>query len=55
MHVGKKLECCPSLGVCKKEMQTTSRERYLGDILTSDTKIDSNITDSYNKGIGFAN
>ena len=55
MHVGKYHECCPILSVHRKEMKTTSSERYLGDIITSDAKITNNITDRYNKGIGYAN
>ena len=55
MHVGKQHECCPTLSVNSKEMKTTSSERYLGDIITSDAKINKNITDRYNKGIGYCN
>ena len=36
-------------------MNSTSSERYLGDILTSDSKINGNIEDRYSKGIGHAN
>ena len=36
-------------------MKTTASERYLGDIITSDAKINDNISDRYNKGIGYAN
>ena len=55
MHVGKHNECCPTLSVHSKVMKTTASERYLGDIITSDAKINDNITDRYNKGIGYAN
>ena len=55
MHVGKYHECCPVLSVHGQEMKTTASERYLGDIITSDAKITNNITDRYNKGIGYAN
>ena len=55
MHVGKHHECCPTLSVHSKEMKTTSSEKYLGDIISSDAKINKNITDRYNKGIGYAN
>ena len=36
-------------------MLTSSREKYLGDFLTTDCKIDSNIEERYNKGIGICN
>ena len=55
MHVGKHNECCPTLSVHSKVMKTTASERYLGDIITSDAKINDNISDRYNKGIGYAN
>ena len=37
------------------KMAKSSREKYLGEILTSDSKIVENIASSYNKGIGTAN
>ena len=55
MHVGKQDQCCPILSVNSNEMKTTSSERYLGDIISSDSKINNNITDRFNKGIGYAN
>ena len=36
-------------------MLTSNREKYLGDIITSDCKINSNVEERYNKGIGIAN
>ena len=55
MHVGKNASCCPTLKVQDKLMLTSNRERYLGDILTTDCKINSNIEERYNKGIGIVN
>ena len=55
MHVGKNTCCCPILKVQDKNMLTSSREKYLGDIITSDCKINSNIEERYNKGMGIAN
>ena len=55
MHVGKNTSCCPILKVQDKNMLTSSREKYLGDIITSDCKINSNIEERYNKGMGIAN
>ena len=52
MHVRKITPCCPSLTVNNKEMLTSSSDKYLGDILSSDSKVDRNITERYNKGIG---
>ena len=36
-------------------MLSSSREKYLGDILTSDCKINSNIEERVNKGMGIVN
>ena len=55
MHVGKNASCCPIFKVQEKNMLTSSREKYLGDIITSDCKINSNIEERYNKGMGIAN
>ena len=55
MHVGKNTQCCPTLTVHNKTMKTANRERYLGDVLTSDCKVDSNILDRVSKGTGQAN
>ena len=42
MHVGKPEFGCPQLMVHSKEMLTSSSEKYLGDIITNDGKIDEN-------------
>ena len=55
MHVGKNKSCCPILKVQDKLMLTSNREKYLGDILSSDCKINSSIEERYNKGIGISN
>ena len=55
MHVGKASECCPILKVDGNEMKSVDRERYLGDILTSDGKINNNIEERVNKGFGKVN
>ena len=36
-------------------MLTSEREKYLGDIISSSCKINDNIEERYNKGIGIAN
>ena len=36
-------------------MNTANSERYLGDILTTDCKVDANILDRASKGMGYAN
>ena len=43
MHVGQSNQYCPTLSVNKKEMLSSSQQKYLGDIISSDTKIDENI------------
>ena len=45
----------PYLLVKDKVMINSKREKYLGDILTSDAKIDINVLERCNKGIGIAN
>ena len=41
--------------VQEKDMLTSNREKYLGDIISSDCKINANVEERYNKGIGIAN
>ena len=56
MHVGcKNSLTCPTLKVQNQEMMTSEKQQYLGDILSDDGKIDSNITERYNKGVGVVN
>ena len=55
MHVGKNNINCPNLQVNNKDMITTTSERYLGDILTSDCKIDENVKMRHDKGLGIIN
>ena len=38
------------LKVHEEDMLTSTRERYLGDIISSDCKINENVQESYNKG-----
>ena len=56
MHIGKKdKHLCPALKVHGADMLTSEREKYLGDILTTDGKIDQNIIARCSKGIGKVN
>ena len=55
MHVGKLPNGCHTIKIGENVLGQTSSERYLGDILSSDGKIDNNITDRYNKGFGYVN
>ena len=55
MHVGKFKNTCPTLYVHGKEMLKTDKEKYLGNILSSSTKLDENILTRFNKGIGLVN
>ena len=52
MHVGKSKNTCPALSIHGKEMLRTDKEKYLGNILTSNAKIDENIHTRCNKSIG---
>ena len=55
IHVGKLAKSCRTLNINTCEMNKSTSERYLGDILSSDGKNDLNVTDRYNKGIGYVN
>ena len=55
MHVGQQSDCCPNLMIDSEVMLSSSKEMYLDDVLTTDGKIDQNIEERYNKGIGIVN
>ena len=56
LHIGQKNKStCPTLKVHGKVMETVERERYLGDILSNDSKINHNIHDRQSKGFGYVN
>ena len=56
LHIGQKNKStCPTLKVHDKIMESVDRERYLGDILSNDSKINHNIQDRQNKGYGYVN
>ena len=43
MHIGRDDWTCTNLKVPDKEKISSEQEKYLGDIITSDTMIDENI------------
>ena len=47
-------ESCPTLKVHEKEMLSSVKEKYLGDVITNDTKMEANIKMRHDKGIGIA-
>jgi exopolysaccharide biosynthesis protein len=47
--------CALNLEFTIKKMLNTEQEKYLGDIVTSDTRIDKNIKMRQDKGIGISN
>ena len=55
MHLGQENVSCPSLKVNNKEMQSSNQEKYLGDVISSDAKIDQNIKMRHDKGLGIIN
>ena len=55
MHVGRSKNTCPTLSIHGKEMLKTEKEKYLGNILTSNVKLDENIVERVNKGFGLIN
>ena len=54
-HVGKPSSCCPNLKIDGKNMKSVNKETYLGEILSSDGRIDLNIEDRCKKGAGIVN
>ena len=52
MHIGKKVSECKQLTVNNLPMNTSSKEKYLGNIITSDGTINENISERCNKTIG---
>ena len=56
IHVGKQCsDVCPQLFVHNNPMKRSNSEKYLGDILSNNGKIDENIEARYQKGIGVNN
>ena len=55
MHVGKLRKTCCNLLIHGKQMHKTDKEKYLGNLLTSNAKLEENILARYNKGIGIIN
>ena len=56
IHVGNNCpKFCPNLNVHEEIMKTTSSEKYLGDIISNSGKIDENIENRVNKGMGSVN
>ena len=51
MHIGKRKNLCPTLKVDTDEMKTATKQTYLGDIISSDAKVDENIARRRKKGI----
>ena len=52
IHVGKKTKPCPSLQVHGSKIPEVDKEKYLGDIISSDGKNTRNIQSRIAKGIG---
>ena len=55
MHIGKSSESCPTLKINSQQMFTANREKYLGQIISSNGKLDNNISERYNRGLGIVN
>ena len=55
MHIGKGRSDCRSLRINSSIMKRSSKEKYLGSILSKDGKITKNIADRHNKGMVSAN
>ena len=54
MHIGKANKNCPELLVHSSKMESSDTEKYLGDILTNDSKIQKTIEDRKAKGVGLS-
>ena len=56
LHIESKCKTsCPTLNVHGQEMKSVDQEKYVGDILSNDGKIDKNIQARQNKGQGYVN
>ena len=55
MHIGNNASSCPTLMIDGQEMVSTNKEKYLGDIISSNAKIDENVLMRRDKGIGISN
>ena len=55
MHIGNDKTVCPTLKVNEKEMKNSNREKYLGDVITDNAKIDDNLNMRQDKGFGIVN
>jgi hypothetical protein len=55
MHIGNNQSSCPTLKIHNTEMLSSNREKYLGDVITSNAKTDENIQMRHDKGIGICN
>ena len=55
MHVGNVNSICPKIGINNNHMKNDHKQKYLGDALTSDLKIDENIKARKSKEITIVN
>ena len=55
MHVGKDDSICPQLNAHDKEMLTKTKEKYLGDVIVNNAKMDENVSMRCDKGVGIIN
>ena len=55
LHIGNQDQFCPALRVRERFMTKATKTKYLGDILSIDTKIDQNIKMRFEKGTGIVN
>ena len=55
LHIGKKNFTCPELKVHGHKMATVFKDKYLGDILSSDGSNDATLKDRKGKAIGCLN
>ena len=53
MHIGNQKSSCSHTN--HSFLKSSSSQRYLGDVLSTNSKIDENISDRFNKGIGYVN
>ena len=53
IHVGKKAGECPTLKVHEEKMKTSEAEKYLGDFISSDGKLDETINDRIRRAYSY--
>ena len=55
MHIDKLADRCHAIMIGENVLSKTTSQCYLGEILSSNGKIERKITERFNKGFGYVN